>query len=386
MNNIGIICEYNPLHGGHKYLIERVKKETGGRIICIMSGNAVQRGELALLPKNYRAEMALCAGANVVIELPFPYSAASAEFFATAAVGALARLGVDTIAFGSESGDIDKLSIAAERAILYRESEHSGEAFSTGEYFSQIGLDGASNDILAIEYIKAAKKIAPTMSFFTVKREGAGYRGEGENGEFPSATQLRKSIEKNGIRATLEMFDEKQLPPETRREMLLAEQNGECPITPTSIESVPLAFWRLADAALISRCAECTGGVAERLISAAREARSLEEMMTLAATKRYTDAKLRRAVLFGMLGVTPDDLRREVAYVELLGADNLGREMLSEMRRGELEVISKPSRIPKGEDALRQFELSRRLDALFTLALPSKKSAAAYLKISPIVN
>ena len=109
MKNVGIICEYNPLHGGHKYMFSRLREMGAEKIVCLMSGNAVQRGDFAIMPKNLRAVSASSEGADIVFELPFPYSMGSAEFFASAGVDILARLGVDTIAFGSESGDIELL-------------------------------------------------------------------------------------------------------------------------------------------------------------------------------------------------------------------------------------------------------------------------------------
>ena len=116
MKTVGIICEYNPFHEGHEYMINELRRGGAESIVCIMSGNAVQRGELAILPKNRRAAAALASGADAVLELPYPWCAASAEFFARAGVYALAALGVDTIAFGSECADAEALSAAARRA------------------------------------------------------------------------------------------------------------------------------------------------------------------------------------------------------------------------------------------------------------------------------
>ena len=110
---VGIICEYNPFHSGHRYQIEDVRSLGFDRIVCVMSGNSVQRGEFAITDKYTRAEMAVNGGADLVLELPFPYSSSSAEFFALAGVRILENAGVDAICFGSECGDIDKLRKAA---------------------------------------------------------------------------------------------------------------------------------------------------------------------------------------------------------------------------------------------------------------------------------
>ena len=117
MARFGIICEYNPLHSGHVYHMERARAAGADEIVCVMSGNYVQRGEPALLHKYARAEAAIAAGADLVVELPFPYAAAGAEFFACGGVAAAAAFGCDTLFFGSESNDIDRLQCLAAAAL-----------------------------------------------------------------------------------------------------------------------------------------------------------------------------------------------------------------------------------------------------------------------------
>ena len=377
MKNVGIICEYNPLHGGHKYMIESLRAMGAERIICLMSGNSVQRGDLAVIPKNRRALSAVEAGADAVFELPFPYSAAGAEYFASAGVDILNRLGVDTIAFGSETGDVGKLCEVVKRAELFVPSADKSIG-TAADYFSALGKDYAPNDILGIEYLKAGRKIAPDVEFVTVKRAGAGYYGEAEKGDYPSATELRRAI----AEGRLSEYDEKQLPPESRRAIKNAAAEGEIAYL-RNIESAVLSFWRLCDAEKVSECAECGGGVAERIMSAARSSASLEEMLGKMATKRYTDSRLRRAVLFGMTGVKRWDLKERAAYVNLLAANESGLAFVSGIK--EIEVLSKPSRIPEGVRAIRQFTLSARLDSLYTLAMSSPRESGTFLRQSPTI-
>ncbi len=374
MKNVGIICEYNPLHGGHKYMISRLRDMGAERIICLMSGNSVQRGDLAIIPKTFRATAALGAGADVVFELPFPYSVGSAEFFSTAGVDILARLGVDTIAFGSESGDVDALRSLALKAEEYTPS--SDKSIGTAsDYFAALG-DLRSNDILGIEYLKAGKRYASEMNFVTVKREGAGYHEYAVDGSFPSATEIRRAIVGGGVEA----YGNGQLPRESKNKIIGAAKNGEIALM-KNIGSAILFFWRGCDLSTVGESAECGGGVAERLAAAAKEARSLEEMLEIAATKRYTDSRLRRALIFGMLGVTLDDLKRPAEYVELLAANGKGIEFISAARG--IEIVSKPSKVPQTEAGVRQFELSRRLDAIYTLAMESPRESGYFLKQSP---
>jgi predicted nucleotidyltransferase len=146
-------------------------------------------------------------------------------------------------------------------------------------------------------------------------------------------------------------------------------------------ESAILFFWRTADIKSVSACAECGGGVAERLAAAAKRAGSIEEMLSLAATKRYTDARLRRAVIFGMMGVTLADLKRRAPYVNLLCANPDGLEFLSEV--SGINVISKPSRIPEDAESQRQAELCYKLDSLYTLAMNSASDAGFFYRQRP---
>ncbi len=374
MKNVGIICEYNPLHGGHKHVISRLREMGAEKIVCLMSGNAVQRGELAIMPKDLRASSALAAGADAVFELPFPYSAGSAEFFASAGVDILARLGVDMIAFGSESGDIDALRTLALKAEDYKPSDDKSIG-TAADYFASLG-DLKSNDILGIEYLKAGKKFAPDMDFITIKREGAGYHDDAENGAYPSATEIRKAI----LNGNIDNYSNDQLPEESKRAIRESIGNGDI-ASMNNIESAMLFFWRSCDISRVSECAECGGGVAERLSASAKEAGSFEDMMALAATKRYTDSRLRRAALFGLLGVKFDDLKRSAPYVNLLAANRAGLDLISDV--GDIAVVSKPSRIPEGEESQRQLELISALDSLYTLAMKNTRSAGHFVRQSP---
>lgn len=374
MKNVGIICEYNPLHGGHKYMIETLRGLGAERIICLMSGNAVQRGDFAIIPKNRRALSAIEAGADAVFELPFPYSMGSAEFFASAGVDILARLGVDTIAFGSETGDVAKLHEVAEKSALFVPS--TDKSIGTAEeYFASLG-NLKSNDILGVEYIKAGKKLAPNVEFVTIKREGAGYHDDSADGAYPSATGLRRAIAEDD----LGRFSDSQLPPESRRAIEKAAAEGEIAYL-KNIEGAILSFWRLCDAEAASECAECGGGVAQRIMSAARASGSLEHMIELMATKRYTDSRLRRALIFGMTGVKRQDLRERAPYVNLLAANEKGLGFVPEAR--DIDVLSKPSKIPDSVRSIRQFILCQRLESLYTLAMTTPRESGIFLRQSP---
>ncbi|MCF0149353.1 MAG: nucleotidyltransferase, partial [Clostridium sp.] len=217
MNITGIITEYNPFHNGHLYHLNTAKKATNcDAVVCIMSGNFVQRGEPAIIDKWKRAEMALLNGVDLIIELPAFYAVSSAEFFAKGAVNILDRLGVvDNIFFGSECGDIDLLYKIAriltnepkELKLKIKENLKSGITYAKAREKALINILNEdslnevllnSNNILGIEYIKAILKSNSNITPLTMKREGSKYNDKELNTIFSSATSIRENI-KNGF-------------------------------------------------------------------------------------------------------------------------------------------------------------------------------------------
>ena len=186
MKSVGIICECNPFHSGHRYLIEQARMHGADCIVCVMSGYFTQRGEAAIADPYARARALLKGGADLVLELPYPYSSASAEFFASAGVSILSRLSVDELWFGSECGDIGLLSRGAEIAMsdefLQRYGQSTAGTGGTAQaYFDclceQLGktVELSSNDILGIAYLCAVKRQCASVKPITVKRLGSAY-------------------------------------------------------------------------------------------------------------------------------------------------------------------------------------------------------------------
>ena len=206
MKTVGIICEYDPFHNGHLHQIELSRKSGADTVVCLMSGNSTQRGSFACADKYVRAEAALLSGADLVLELPYPYSSSAAEYFAAAGVAVLDSLGVDELNFGSECGDIDLIYSAAKvtaseeyvkeyRNILEKEpSTGAAEAYAKA-YLKISGreLPTMPNDTLGVAYCRAAIKLGTDMRLTTVKREGAGFLANelDEKDAFPSATAIR---------------------------------------------------------------------------------------------------------------------------------------------------------------------------------------------------
>jgi cytidyltransferase-like protein len=382
MSDFGIICEFNPIHNGHVRLINEARRLGAERIVCVMSGNAVQRGELSIADKYTRAEQAVRCGADLVLELPYPYSSASAEYFARAGVQILSNF-VDSIIFGSECGDIGLLSRAAKAAsqesfkTAVRERIDSGAGAGVA-YFCELESLGfcefSSNDILGMEYIRAAMESGANLNFFTVKREGARYLDtELKTDEAPSATALRKLFEGGDVNLSLLS---KYMPAATAEALLTAYKNGEL-TDMRELDTAIITFFRLHNSSAFYDIAETGGGLSNRICTLAKECMSASELFERLKTKRYTDARLRRAMLFSMTGVTHSLLDTPPAYTVLLAANGKGREVLAQKRKAEgFPVITKPADAPKCE----QTAANDALDAIFTLARKNKLEASAMMK------
>jgi len=396
--SVGIICEYNPFHSGHSYQIEEMRRRGYDRVVCVMSGNSVQRGEFAITDKYTRAEMAVCGGADLVLELPFPYSSSSAEFFALAGIRILDAVGVDSICFGSECGSIEKLNRAAEICEgesflnVYKEMIGTGVGTTKAyfEAYKQLAgeeLPGGANDILGVAYLRALKKENSKIEPIVLKREGSDYREDElpEDAEkFPSATMIRKKLfEINGLEKMRDF-----VPKETYDLLCAAIKEGSAPINMDSLDLAVMAMLRLFDPSKIEDIADAGGGLGEKILSAARDSVNYSELVSVVSGRNYPESRSRRAILYMLLSVSAEDLRRRPSYVQVLGFNQIGREMLAELRKcDKIPFITKPADASElGAEARRQRELTDRCDALFTLALPFKKSSAEYIKRSPYIK
>ena len=394
---VGIICEYNPFHGGHRYQIEEMHRLGFDRVVCVMSGNTVQRGEFAIADKYTRAEMALEGGADLVLELPYPYSASSAEFFALAGVRILENAGVDAICFGSECGDVDKLKKAADvcdsEAFVeaYKNSISSGNGtakayFDAYKNVANEELPGGANDILGIAYLRALKRENSNREPIALKRRGSDYRNDSieDLTEYPSATMLRNYICENGINDKFADI----VPKETFAALIKAAKSGGAPVKMSDLDAAIIASLRLLDASRLEGIADVGGGLGEKILSSSHKVCTYEELVLLVSGKQYTEARVRRAILNILTGVTFNDLKAYPAYTTVLGFNDKGREILSEFRKKEkMPFITKPADAEHlGETAARQIYLDRRADALFTLATPLKTDSGEYVKKHPFVK
>lgn len=389
MKSIGIICECNPFHGGHEYLIRRARESGADCVVCVMSGYFVQRGEAAVADAYVRAEILIRGGADAVLELPFPYSSASAEHFARAGVEILDNVGANELWFGSECGDLsrlERLAAIAESAEFHARYEtlataETGTARAYFEVLAEMAGEDASclsNDILGLAYLQAIRKLGSGMTPVTVRREGRAYTDETLGEGFPSATALRRRWREDGLQSILPLV------PQACAEVLKRENVDE-PADLRYAERLILGHFRLTPTAALERCAELSGGLGARMAGLADKASSLDEFLALCATKKYPNARILRGILFAMTNISLDGLRASPAYVRLLAANGTGRAFLSEMRRtSTLAIVTRRTDLPPTEEAARQEEWERRAVALYALCQPTAKQTD-FWKRSPVI-
>ena len=400
--NIGIICEYNPFHNGHLYQIEKIREEFGedANIVAVMSGNYVQRGGVAITDKGIRAKCAVLSGVNLVLELPFPFSMASAEYFARAAVHILTQIGcVDYISFGSESGSVDDLARAAEIMLsdeflkklddLSKSSDTRklGHAALCELALRALGGDDTvsltPNNILAIEYIKAVISLKSDLKIHTVKRAFSSFSDETfVNGNIQSATAIRKSIQEKDISAL------EYIPNITKNTILEAISTGDFPCDNERLSTAVIASLRLNLPSYFDDVHDTNGGLYNRLRDLSFKANTIESLICAAESKNFTKARIRRSLFYSLLGVTSSQLKDLPAYTQLLASDTRGRAMLKTIgKRSDFPVLTKPSGLEKLPDAaLPQKEMADAADSVFQMTKPTPKDGNSALRFTPFVK
>ncbi len=394
MKTAGIICECNPFHGGHGYLIEEARRGGADAVVCLMSGCFVQRGDAAIADPFARAAVLLKGGADLVLELPFPFSAGSAEFFAAAGVEIFDRLGVDELWFGSECGDLDRLRRLSEAladpafeeryAKTASGNEGTAEAFfSCLQEFCGDGEPCLSNDILGISYLSALRKRACAMKPVTIQRRGSDYRTEAlrAHDAFPSATALRRLWREKGLDSLLPY-----LPVGSKEILESAVKEGCAPADLAFAEHLILGHFRLTPPSELEEIAELSGGLGNRLAEISRKADSMEAFLAMAETKKYPRARIRRGILFALTRILRRDLRKSPAYVRLLGANERGRVFLATCRKtSELPIVTRKTDLPTTPEAERQAAWEERAHALYSLCLPKAGNCEGLWKQNPVL-
>lgn len=332
MKIVGIICEYNPFHLGHRKQFDMIRKHFDGdcTIVCLMSGNFVQRGAPAIFHKSLRAKAALDCGADLVLELPVTYALSSAEGFAAGGVKILSDF-CDYLCFGTESGTADTLMTAAQALLQPEFSEALRNQLETGMSFpaaraaalEQMGCDSAllekPNDILAVEYCKAILAQKSTILPLPVVRQGS-YHADTPDPENPSATSLRRIITDG--ESWLDYVPEKAR--ETFRDASIH--------TPSTGERAILARLRTMTDAEFEALPYGSEGLWRKFMKACRSYDTLENIIAATKSKRYTRTRIDRMVLCAFLGLTAENLAAPVPYTRVLALRDSGREVLKKAR------------------------------------------------------
>ena len=399
MKTVAVIAEYNPFHRGHAYHIEKIREELGedSLVIAVMSGNYTQRGDLAIADKFTRAEAAVRCGVNLVLELPFPFSCSSAEFFAESGIKIACAAGADTLSFGSETGEMAPLMEAAQNmrsekyisalADFEDEAKSGGYSASAFRIYERIfGKKSAAvlltpNNLLSVEYIKASLKFNIPLSFHTVKRQGLGFNDTVLiDGKLPSAAAIRGLVLGSSYEDALSM-----LPDESRSVFEMALSNGTFPASIERLSSAILTFFRL-NTSPGTDIHDADGGLYNRIQAKSFDATDISSLYSLSATKKYTNARIRRAVWYSLFSVTSSDMRALPIYTQILAFDDRGRMQLKKIRKENngLYFLTKPADFKfLPEQAARQAELCRRADSVFMLSLPHPAPANTDIRRSP---
>ncbi|AEE91595.1 conserved protein of unknown function [Tepidanaerobacter acetatoxydans Re1] len=369
MNIVGIIAEYNPFHNGHLYQLCTVRKNLKpDGIIVIMSGNFVQRGEPAVFSKWARAEMALCEGADLVIELPVCFSTATAEIFAESAVKLLLQSQVvNTISFGIERYCQKELfylgKLLSEEPDLFKHFMNSylkkGLSFPAARekavikymMVKNINLDRQlisdllkkPNYILAVEYIKAINKLEAGFSIFPVLRQGHDYHDKELTQQYASASAIRQELFYHQQDFSNELIN--NLPDSTLRIIKKEIEDGRTPVFLQDFETILLYALRRMPVYELKTYFDVAEGLENRIKKAAQASGTLEQLISQIKSKRYPVTRIQRILMHILLNVPKEIVEiRSPQYLRVLGFTQKGALILKKMNsKATVPVITRAS-------------------------------------------
>ena len=385
MRIAGVICEYDPFHRGHEWMLQQLRGQGMDGIVCAMSGNFIQRGTFAMVNKQARAEMAVRCGADLVLELPTPYAAATAETFALGGVALLAQTGVVThLAFGSECGDAAALQRAAQALDTPEYHEALRPLLAQGLPFAVcrqtalarlLGQEDARvlespNNNLGVEYCRALHKLQSTIQPVTVLRRGALHDGAPVDG-IASASHIRRLLLCGEEEAALALM------PQPAAQVLRAElAAGRAPVDMYRCQRAMISHLRRMDEEAFARYDGGGEGLYHRFYRAVRQHSTIDAILDAAKTKRYSHARLRRMLLAAYLDMPVGTLPQELPYLRVLAANETGRALLRQMQKKGAPVLTKPADVAAlGDEARAWFDAEARRTDLYTMAYPQPEQS-----------
>ena len=361
-NVLGIVAEYNPFHNGHlHHLIESQKLTNYDYTIAVMSGSFTQRGDVSIIDKWSRAQMAIENGVDLVIELPTIYAISSAENFASGAIKILDSLGiVDYLSFGSECNDISILSDVTDvltnepseyKSLLAHELSR-GVSFPKAReralmmYLNDIrrfnNVLSSPNNILGIEYLKALSNQSSKIQPITIKREGSAYNDDSipVDSNFASATSIRNICQSHDINILQNFMPENSF-------YILQDclENGHLVKNISEFDKLIIFTLRKMSTDEIANLPDVSEGLEFAIKSAVNQCNTTAELLSIINTKRYTQTRLKRIFLYALLGITKKDMqisKTTKPYIRILGFNDKGRELISEISKQnrKLTIIS----------------------------------------------
>lgn len=409
----GIIAEYNPFHKGHSYQIEEFKRISScSHLVVAMSGNFVQRGGPALVDKYARAHMALDKGVDLVIEIPSIFAGQTAEIFARGGLLSLNSLDcVDSFCFGSEDGNIDRLTSLA--SFIYDQADwidqrardlmKSSLSFARAreeaikEGFKDFDLGNIlaeSNNILGLEYLKEARRLGSPMEPVTIRRKGSSYNSEDLGGDLPSASAIRKAL----LGSTMEIKPgqepagldnlgfrgvDQSLGIALGKSVLdIIKDLGNQGIGLMGEESFfqEISYIVARDKGKLDGYFEVNGGLDKSIEKVVLASASMEDALESLTSKSHTRAKLRRALYNILLGIRRSDLDqvklvKSLPYIRILGMTERGRDILRMTKeRSGIDIVTSPAKA-LDSDQYRENSLYRKL-----LDIDLRTSAIYYQK------
>ncbi len=397
MRVLGIIAEYNPFHYGHLYHLMKSKELVRPDfVVIVQSGNFTQRGEAAITDKWIRAEAAVHCGADLVLELPVVYAVQTAELFAYGAVQTLNHTGLtDYLSFGSEIDDLDQLRAIAELFVpeneIYRNSLKSflqqGLSFPAARYQAVLhylapsseesagiikSILSDSNSILAVEYLKALKRTGSPIVPVTVHRIRSSYGSQRIKKGITSAASIRKEILQHGLDSKVQ----NAVPQAVLQILSDAFADGMGPVRTESLENLFLGILRRSTTAEIKSWMDVSEGLENRIRKSAQNASSLEELISSLKTRRYTQTRLQRILVHGLLDLTTETFRTlnddtGPKYLRILAFSEHAAPLLKQLKKtARVPIITKAAHIAREEKPVQEmFAFDRLAGDLYSLGM-----------------
>lgn len=403
MANAFIASEYNPFHNGHLHHIEETRKQGADNIICIMSGNFVQRGTIAVAEKHIRAKTAILSGADLVIELPLKYAISTASYFAEGFIKTAKATGLDGfISFGAKDS-LERLNQVKNIVFSDEAEEFCNNCISEGisypkakslyiEKYCDSNLSAAlsdANNVLALEYLRAKEIYFPEAGVFAVERKGTMHDSDEIKENITSAGNIRRTLyaeisEEDRINRLYEV--QKLIPEPVFNELLSAYSSGVFPSSPENFNLIQFSRLLSLSKYDFQKINNVTGGLENRIIEGLGRCNSITELCDFVKSKVFTHSRLRQIMLSACIGITKEHLDAPLQYIRVLAFNDKGRALLNAMKKtSSIPVITN---ISQADTSNRLTAIEANSDVLagklFNLCLPCPLPGNPEYDIPPV--